>query len=140
MGAGYRAGGSGWISKIMTGEWDSGGVKGTAWALSPLVPSPTRGLLSPLSMDGWVQEHAGGGQWKITGQMGYGLSRERTACPGEGQPRILELSGNLGIVCFSRIPMTRKVNVDVQGGAAHPCMAQSQASARAGLAGRRPGF
>lgn len=96
--------------------------------------------LSPPSMDGRGQEHAGGGQRRSTGQTGYGLSWERTACPGEGQPHISELSGNLGIVCFSRIPMTGKVNVGVQGGAAHHRMAQSQASARAGLAGRRPGF
>lgn len=72
--------------------------------------------------------------------MSCGLSWERTVCPGEGQLHILELSGNLGIFCLSRIPRTEKVNMGIQGGAAHPCMVQSQASARAGLIGRRPGF
>ena len=52
--------------------------------------------------------------------------------PGEGQPHISELSGNLGIVSFSRIPRTRKVNVGVRGGAAHSCKAQPSVSAKLG--------
>lgn len=52
--------------------------------------------------------------------------------PEEGQLLILELSGNLGIVGFSRIPRTRKVNVGEQRGAAHPCEARFAVSAKLG--------
>lgn len=116
----------------MTGEWDSG-VKGTAWALSPLTPSPTRGPLSPVCCGaGGARSMLGEGQadrlWAELGKDGL---------PGGRQPHILSC---LGIVCFSRIPRTGKVTVGIQGGAAHPCMAQSQACARAGQPGRTPGL
>lgn len=67
--------------------------------------------------------------------MGCGLSWERTACPREGQPHILELSGNLGVVCLSTIPRTAKVNVGIQVRAAHPSMAHLRPGS--GLAGRQ---
>lgn len=68
------------------------------------------------------------------------LGKDSLPPPREGQPHILELSGNLGIVSFSRIPRTGKVSVGVQGGAVHPCEARSSVQCQAGLTGRTPGF
>ena len=85
-----------------------------------------------------------GGDWgegnrRSQGRWTVGCSGKGQLAPGEGQPHILELSGNLGIVSFSKIPRTRKVNVGAQGGAAHPCEALFAVSAKLGRQAGDPG-
>lgn len=52
------------------------------------------------------------GQGKVAGQMGCRVMWERTDSPGEGSHTSWTC---LDIVCFSRIPRTGKVIVDLQG-------------------------
>lgn len=92
-----------WVLKLMPGEQNT-------WADGHRLARSSQ-VSSPLSHEWVCQEGTRGGQGKVTGQMGCGVNWERTDCPGEGS----HISWTcLDIVCFSRIPRTGKVNVDVQ--------------------------
>lgn len=97
-------GGSAWVLKSILGEQDMR-AEGHILPRSSQVSSPP--------CHEWVwQEGTGGGQWKVTGQMGCGVSWEKTDFPREDSHTSWSC---LDIFCFSRIPRTRKVNVDMQG-------------------------
>lgn len=65
----------------------------------------------PLSHE-WVCREDPRRSGKVAGQMGCRVMWERTDSPGEGSHTSWTC---LDIVCFSRIPRTGKVNVDLQG-------------------------
>lgn len=73
--------------------------------------------------------------------MGCGVSWKRTEHPREDSHTSWSCL-DIAIVCFSRIPRTGKVNVDMQGRATclPPRMAQSQGGTSARVSIRRPMF